>query len=273
MSTNHDLLRQRATSIRRTVVQMCQGRGQGYVGQGMALADTMATLYFDELRREPDGSLRDVLVLSTGHSAIAVYAAQHELGAYELDELRTYGMDGSRIEESPLEGTPGFSITGGSLGQGLSQAVGMALAERLHGSDRRIHCLLSDGELQEGQTWEAAMSAGHYGLDNLVALVDNNRIQADGATAEVMGVEPVDDKFAAFGFATRRVDAHDVEALTAAFAAARAERGRPTALVLDTIPGHGAPVLAEYSRVHYIRAGAKLWEQALAEVGSDVPAA
>lgn len=255
-------LARRAHAIRRTVIRMCMGRGQGYAGQGLALADLMAALYFDELRRDVDH-----LVLSTGHSAIALFAALGELGVYEQSELETYGMDGSRIEESPLEGTPGFEITGGSLGQGLSQAVGMALGERLSGRGGRVHCLLSDGELQEGQVWEAAMAAGHYGLDNLVALVDNNRMQADGATADVMTVEPVPEKFAAFGFAAERIDANDLEEVLAAFARARETPGQPTALVCETLPGKGVPSFEVYEKVHYIRAGREVWERALAELG------
>ena len=227
----------RAHSIRRTVIQMCMGRGQGYAGQGLALAELVAALYFHELRRDVDH-----LVLST------------------------YGMDGSRIEESPLEGTPGFEITGGSLGQGLSQAVGMALGERLLGRDGRVYCLLSDGELQEGQVWEAAMCAGHYRLDNLVALVDDNRMQADGATAEIMTVEPIVDKLAAFGFAARRIDANELEQVLDAFAWARTEAG-PAALVCETLPGKGVPSFEVYEKVHYIRAEPEVWERALAELG------
>jgi transketolase len=256
-------LAERAHAIRRTVIRMCMGRGQGYAGQGLALAELVACLYFSELRRE-----RDRLVLSTGHSAIALFAALGELGVYDLEELETYGMDGSRIEESPLEGTPGFEITGGSLGQGLSQAVGMALGERLLGRDGRVFCLLSDGELQEGQVWEAAMSAGYYRLDNLVALVDDNRMQADGATADVMAVAPIADKFAAFGFAVRRIDANDLDQVLDAFAWARAQSGRPTAIVCETLPGKGVPSFEIYEKVHYIRAEREVWERALAELGA-----
>jgi transketolase len=242
---------------------MCRGRGQGYAGQGLALADLMAVLHWHELR--PD---RDRLVLSTGHSAIAVFAALGELGHYAMAELETYGMDGSRIEESPLEGLPGFPITAGSLGQGASQAVGMALGERLRG-DGRIYCLLSDGELQEGQVWEAMMAAGHYRLDNLVILVDDNGTQADGRTADVMSVEPAVDKLAAFGLAARRVDAHDIEALLSAFAHARATKGRPTALVCRTVLGQGAPTLEAYRNVHYVRAEAAVWDRAAAELARE----
>jgi transketolase len=254
-------LAERAHRIRRTVIRMCAGRGQGYAGQGLALADLMACLYFRELRDH------DHFVLSTGHSAIAVFAALHERGLYELEELETYGMDGSRIEESPLEGTPGFEITGGSLGQGVSQAVGMALGERIRGTDGRVYCIVSDGELQEGQVWEAAMAAGHHRLDNLVVLVDNNRMQADGATADVMTVEPVPEKFSAFGFAARRIDANAFDEILDALDEARATRGKPTALVCDTLPGKGVPSFEVYEKVHYIRAEPAVWKRALDELG------
>jgi transketolase len=266
VTASTDELAARAHAIRRTVIRMCMGRGQGYAGQGLGLAELVACLYFGELRRDADGRFLDHLVLSTGHSAIALFAGLHELGMYDMAELETYGMDGSRIEESPLEGTPGFEITGGSLGQGLSQAVGMALGERLAGRDGRVYCLLSDGELQEGQVWEAAMAAGHYRLDNLVAMVDLNEMQADGATADVMTVEPVDAKLAAFGFATRRLDANRLEEVVDAFRFARAERGRPTALVCETLPGKGVPSFEGYAKVHYIRAADEVWQRALAEL-------
>lgn len=258
----NDELPGRAHSIRRTVLEMCRGRGQGYAGQGLALADLIACLYYSELR---DGV--DHLILSTGHSAIAMFAGLHEKGLYELDELRTYGMDGSRIEESPLEGTPGFEITGGSLGQGLSQAIGIAIGERIRGTDARVYCLVSDGELQEGQIWEACMAAPHHKLDNLVLLVDANRMQADGATAEVMGVEPVVGKLESFGFAARRVDANSIDALIEAFAWAHTVSGRPAALVCDTLPGKGVPSFEVYAKVHYIRAEDHVWQRALEELG------
>jgi transketolase len=258
-------IEERALRIRRTVLQMCHGRGQGYAGQGLALADLMACLFFEVMRRNDDGSYLDRFVLSTGHSAIALFAAQGELGVYQLDELISYGTDGSRIEESPLEGTPGFEITGGSLGQGLSQAVGIALGERLAGRDARVFCLLSDGELQEGQVWEAAMSAAHHHLDGLVVLVDNNGIQADGTTAEVMAVEPVAGKLRSFGFDADTVDPHDLGALVDAL---RVRTARPRALVLQTIPGRGVPSFVVNQKVHYIRAPDEVWLSALEELES-----
>jgi transketolase len=256
-------LQERALRIRRTVLEMCRGRGQGYAGQGLALADLMACLWFGVMRREDDGTFRDRFVLSTGHSAIALFAVLRELGIYELDELRGYGSDGSRIEESPLEGTPGFEITGGSLGQGLSQAVGMALGARLRNRDARVFCLVSDGELQEGQVWEAAMSASHHRLGTLTVLVDNNGIQADGATSAVMGVEPVVDKFESFGFDAEVIDPHDHAQLLGAL---RSHGYAPRALVLPTIPGRGVPSFESHHKVHYIRAPDDVWKAAQAEL-------
>ena len=197
-----------ARLLRRNVLLMCAGRGQGYAGQGLALADLLGHLYGRAIR-DDSADHRDRFVLSTGHSAVGLFAVLGALGLYDLPELQTYGQDGSRIEESPLEGLPGFEITGGALGHGLSQAVGLALGERTRGGDGTVYCLVSDGELQEGQVWEAAMSAGHHRLGNLVLLVDNNGMQADGATAEVMNIEPVDAKLAAFGFEAHRIDPHD----------------------------------------------------------------
>lgn len=257
-----------ALRVRRRVLHMCIGRGQGYAGQGLALADVLTHLYFRAMRRRPDGTYLDRFVLSTGHSAIALFAVMGELGLYDDEELATYGQAGSRIEESPLEGTPGFEITGGSLGQGLSQAVGIALGQRLDGDGARAYCLISDGELQEGQIWEAAMAAGHFKLANLTLLVDNNHIQADGATSAIMEVEPVVQRLAAFGFDAVRVDAHDYGQLEQALPQTASAEGRPQAVVLETVPGKGVPTFENNHKVHYLRLPAATWEQALDELGA-----
>lgn len=257
-----------AHAIRRTVLTMCSGRGQGYAGQGLALADLMADLYGRAMRRRADGSFQDRFVLSTGHSAIALFATLGVLGVYELEELSTYGMDGSRIEESPLEGAPGFEITGGALGQGLSQALGIALGERMQGRDTTVYCLISDGELQEGQIWEAAMAAGHHQTANLVLIVDNNQMQADGATADVMNVEPLPEKLAAFGFDAVRVDGHDPAALAEHVPKGGRTGQKPLAIILQTTPGRGIPSFERYRNVHYIRADRATWQTALAELGA-----
>lgn len=255
-----------AAAVRRLVVEMCVTNGQGYVGQGLELADILACLYGPVMRRRPDGTLQDRFVLSTGHDAIALFAVLGRLGVYDREELLTYGVDGSRIEESPLSGTPGFEITGGSLGQGLSQALGLALAGRIRGDDVRVFCEVSDGELQEGQVWEAVMAAAHHRVDNLVVLIDANDMQADGRTADIMAVEPIDGRFASFGWWVERVDGHDVVGLLAALDRAIAVEGRPAVLVCDTVPGKGSATLEAYRRVHYVRAAPEVWAAALNEL-------
>ena len=195
-------LRRRAT-LRRHMLTMARGQGQGYIGQGLGIADLLAALYFHEMRYDPADlgwPGRDRFLLSTGHYSIALWAALAEAGVLPVAELATYGADDSRLEMSTLDTTPGVEVIGGSLGHGLGQGVGQALGLRLDGSDARVFVELSDGEMQEGSTWEAAMAGAHFGLDGLVALIDCNGIQADGPV--VLDMEPVADKWRAFGWET-----------------------------------------------------------------------
>lgn len=259
------LLQARARKMRRHVLRMAERVGQGYVGQGLGIADLLAVLYFHEMRYDPrrlDWPDRDRFVLSIGHYSIGLYAALAEAGVFPLDELDTYGADGSRLEMSGSELTPGFEMTGGSLGHGLPQAVGMALGLRLDGRDACVFCLLSDGELQEGATWEAAMAGAHYGLDRLFAFIDCNDQQADGPPRRVLGVEPVADKWAAFGWHTQRIDGNDVGAILAAIDADKQTPGRPHAVVLDTLMGKGVPLFERREKMHFIRVDAGDWELA-----------
>jgi transketolase len=254
-------LQARARSMRRHILAMARGPGQGYVGQGLGIADVLAAIYFHELRWDPADLLapdRDRFLLSTGHYSIALWAAMAEAGVIPLDELTTYGADGSRLDMSTLDTSPGVEIIGGSLGHGLGQAVGMALGLRLDGSPARIFCELSDGEMQEGATWEAAMAASHFKLDGLVALVDCNGIQADGAL--VLDMEPVADKWRAFGWATREVDGNDMAAVVQALEAARESAGKPHAIVLRTRPGQGVPTLLGREKAHFIRVEPHEWD-------------
>src|SRR3954454_10603268 len=196
-------LEAKAKSLRRHMLRMASGLGQGYIGQGLGMADILAALYFHELRHDPADvawPARDRFLLSTGHYSIALWAALAEAGVIPADELGTYGADASRLEMSTLDSTPGVEMIGGSLGHGLGQGVGQALGLRLARSGARVFVELSDGEMQEGSTWEAAMSASHFRLDGLVALVDCNGIQADGPV--VLDMEPVADKCLAFGWET-----------------------------------------------------------------------
>jgi len=233
-------LKRRATNLRRHMLTMARGQGQGYIGQGLGMADVLAALYFHELRYDPANVAwpeRDRFLLSTGHYSIVLWAALVEAGVLPFEELATYGADDSRLEMSTLDTTPGVEMIGGSLGHGLGQGVGQALGLRLDGSGARVFVELSDGEMQEGSTWEAAMSAGHFGLDNLVALIDCNGIQADGPV--VLDMEPVADKWTAFGWATQEIDGNDMEAVVAALKTARTRGGKPHAIVMRTLPGKG----------------------------------
>lgn len=263
-------LRERAHRIRQKVLMMASGRGQGYVGQGLGIADVLAVLYFGELRYDvanPDHPDRDRFVLSTGHYSIALFAALAEAGIIDESELATYGEDNSRLEMSSLESTPGVEITGGSLGHGLGVACGMAVGRNLSGRGFHVYNLLSDGELQEGSTWEAAMFAGDRALSAVTALVDVNRTQADGDL--VLEVEPVTDKFESFGWWATSVDGNDIAALSGAFAAARAVGDRPKALVCHTRLGAGVPLVMQRERAHFVRIADDEWAIAERQLGEE----
>ena len=265
-----EALKARARRMRRHMLVMARGPGQGYIGQGLGIADLLAALYFHELRWDPDhltDPARDRFLLSTGHYSIALWAALAEAGVFPLDELPTYGADDSRLPMSTVDTTPGVEIIGGSLGHGLGQAVGMALGVRRKGMPSRIFCELSDGELQEGATWEAAMAASHFRLDHLVALIDGNGIQADGAV--VLDMEPVADKWRAFGWATQEIDGNAIEAVVEALAAARGRQGRPHAILLRTRPGRGVPTLERREKAHFLRVAPDEWDRLIAELDGE----
>lgn len=260
-------LKARAKRMRRHMLVMARGPGQGYIGQGLGIADVLAAIYFHELRWSPDNLTdpdRDRFLLSTGHYSVALWAALAEAGIFPHDELATYGADGSRLQMSTLDTTPGVEIIGGSLGHGLGQGVGMALGLRLHGSSARIFCELSDGELQEGSTWEAAMAGSNFRLDNLVALIDCNGIQADGTM--VIDIEPVADKWRAFGWQVEEIDGNDMAAVVAALETARTIGGKPHAIVLRTKPGKGVPTLEQRELAHFVRVEADEWDALLLEL-------
>ena len=254
-------LKARATNLRRHMLTMARGQGQGYIGQGLGIADALAALYFHELRYDPQNlgwKDRDRFLLSTGHYSIALWAALAEAGVLPVEELGTYGADDSRLEMSTLDTTPGVEVIGGSLGHGLGQGVGQALGLRVDGSEARVFVELSDGEMQEGSTWEAAMSASHFRLDGLVALIDCNGIQADGPV--VLDMEPVADKWRAFGWETAEIDGNDMAAVIAALAASRTRNGKPKAIVLRTLPGKGVTRIEESEKSHFFRVDIDQWD-------------
>ena len=257
-------LRESAYRIRRHALDMGEAQGQGYIGQALGVADVLAVLYKDQLRFRPDDPHwpdRDRLLLSIGHYAIALYAGLAEAGVLEASELSTYADDDSRLPMSGMASyTPGMEISGGSLGHGLGVATGMALGLRHQGNGARVYNLLSDGELDEGSTWEAAMACAHHGLDNLTAVVDVNALQADGPTLGVLQTEPITDKWRAFGWHAVRVDGNDVEALVAAFDGLRGHRGSPSVVICDTRVGCGSPLLENKEKAHFMRVEAHEWQ-------------
>lgn len=268
-----DALKKRATNLRRHMLTMARGQGQGYIGQGLGVADMLAALYFHELRYDPTNvhwPERDRFLLSTGHYSIALWAALAEAGVLPLDELATYGADDSRLEMSTLDTTPGVELIGGSLGHGLGQAVGQALGLRLSKSSARVFVELSDGEMQEGSTWEAAMSASHFQLDGLVALVDCNGIQADGPV--VLDMEPVADKWRAFGWSVTEIDGNDMDAIVSALMWARSKGEKPKAIVLRTLPGKGVSRIENSEKSHFFRVDVRDWDSIIAEFERSVEA-
>ncbi|MDF7794924.1 transketolase [Pseudomonas syringae] len=261
-------LAQRAHNIRRHALRMGQVQGQGYVGQALGAADLLAVSYFHALNyrpEDPEWEQRDRFYLSIGHYAIALYAALIEAEIIPLDELETYGSDDSRLPMSGMATyTPGMEITGGSLGHGLGIAVGACLGLKRKNSSAFVYNLLSDGELNEGSTWEAAMSASHCKLDNLIAIIDVNNQQADGHSSEVLAFEPIVDRWQAFGWFTQRVDGNDLDALVAAFDNARQHAGtQPRVIICDTKMGKGVAFLETREKTHFIRVDEHEWDVAL----------
>lgn len=253
-------LKERALNLRRKMMAMASGKGEGYIAQGLGMADCLASLYFHEMRydpQDPEWQGRDRFVLSTGHYSIAMYAVLAEAGIISPHELPSYGLNGSRLPMSTFDETPGVEMVGGSLGHGLGQAVGMAMGLRLDGSSARVFCEFSDGELQEGSTWEAAMAGATFKCDNLVVLIDCNGIQADGPVT--VRIEPVADKLTAFGYETLEIDGNSMEALTNALAASRTANGKPKAIVMRTIPGFGIPTIMARDRAHFVRIDNSEW--------------
>ncbi|HCA5308156.1 transketolase [Acinetobacter baumannii] len=261
-------LQQRAYHIRQHALRMGQVQGQGYVGQALGAADLLAVSYFHAMKYQPgnpEWEGRDRFYLSIGHYAIALYAALIEAKIIPLEELETYGADDSRLPMSGMASyTPGMEITGGSLGHGLGIAVGACLGLKQKKSDAFVYNLLSDGELNEGSTWEAVMSASHWKLDNLIAIIDVNNQQADGHSSEILAFEPIVDRWQSFGWYTQRVDGNDMEALLEAFDQARNYKGTcPRVIICDTKMGKGVSFLESREKTHFIRVDEHEWDDAL----------
>ena len=243
-----------ANEVRKGIIKAVHSAKSGHPGGSLSAADIYTYLFFEELNvdpAEPKKADRDRFVLSKGHTAPGYYSALAHRGFFPVEDLTTLRKVGSYLQGHPdTKNIPGVDMSSGSLGQGISTAVGMAISAKLSNEDYRVYTLLGDGEIQEGQVWEAAMLAGHRNLDNLVVIVDNNNLQIDGAISEVNSPYPIDKKFEAFKFHVINVDGHNFDELRAAFKEARETKGMPTAIVAKTVKGKGVSFMEDKASWH-----------------------
>jgi len=263
-------LRSRATRLRCDVVEMIARAGSGHNGGSLSAADMLAYLYFHRLRidpQRPDWPDRDRFVLSKGHCCPILYAALAGRGFFPRETLWTLRDIGSPLQGHPdMTKTTGVDMTTGSLGQGISAAVGMAIGGRLDGRSFRVYCMVGDGEIQEGQVWEAAMAAAHHRLANLTVLVDNNKMETDGETRSIMNVEPIEDRWRGFGWAVQRVDGHDMQQIHEGIQQLLCVDDRPGVLVADTIKGKGVSFMEGQAQWHSGPTDEQETQQALREL-------
>ena len=256
-----------ANNIRRGIIDGVYSAGSGHPGGSLSIADVLAYLYFKEMRidpKNPDWEDRDRLVLSKGHTAPGLLSALAYRGYFPVEELKTLRKPGSFLQGHPdMRGTPGCDMSSGSLGQGISVACGMALASKLDGDRFRVYAIMGDGELEEGQVWEAAMFAGDKKLDTLCAIVDNNNLQIDGTLDEVNAPYPIDKKFEAFNFNVIKVNGHDFDELDDAFTRARATKGMPTVIVMNTVKGKGVSFMENKAEWHGAAPNDEQYRQAM----------
>ncbi len=248
-------LQKMANEVRKSIVTATHSAKSGHPGGSLSAADVFTYLYFKEMNIDPanpDAPDRDRFVLSKGHTAPGYYSALAHRGFFPVEDLKTLRQIGSHLQGHPcMQHTPGVDMSSGSLGQGISVAVGMALSAKMSGKDYRVYTLLGDGEIQEGQVWEASMFAGHRKLDNLVVIVDNNGLQIDGNIADVCSPYPIDKKFEAFNFHVINVaDGNDMEQLDAAFKEAHTVKGMPTAIIMKTVKGKGVSFMENQASWH-----------------------
>ena len=245
----------KATHIRELILRALAKAGSGHTGGSLDLVDVFTVLYFDHLRHDPKNPQwegRDKVVLSIGHTAPVLYATLAAAGYFPEEEMMTLRKLGSRLQGHPSYefGLPGLETCSGSLGQGLGVALGMALTAKMDGKPNRVFCVMGDGEQQEGSVWETAMAAAHYRADNLCAIIDRNRLQIDGGTEEVMGIDPLKDKWIAFGWNAIEIDGHDYGQIKMALQMADRTVGKPTVIIADTIMGKGVPSIENNNQWH-----------------------
>ena len=252
--TDEKELRKIANDVRIDIINEVYSAKSGHPGGALSIADILTVLYFYEMNINPEKPVdeaRDRFVLSKGHAAPALYSTLATRGYFPKEELKTLRHLGSKLQGHPdMKNIPGVDMTTGSLGQGLSDANGMAIAGKLDNKDYRVYCILGDGEIEEGQVWEAAMAAAHYKLDNLCVIVDNNNLQIDGTIEEVNSPYPIDKKFEAFNFHVINIDGNDFDQIRAAFKEARETKGMPTAIILKSVKGKGVSFMENKAGWH-----------------------
>ena len=265
-----------ACKVRMGVIEGTHCAKSGHPGGSLSAADIMTYLYFSQMNVDPQNPNkpdRDRFVLSKGHVAPALYATLAHRGFFPVEELKTLRKIGSRLQGHPdMKKIPGVDMSSGSLGQGISAACGMAKAAKLTGADYRVYAMLGDGEIQEGQVWEAAMFASHYQLDNLCVLVDNNGLQIDGNIKDVMSPYPIDKKFEAFGFHVINIDGHDFDQIEAAYKEACTIKDKPTAIIAKTVKGKGVSFMENQASWHGTAPNDEQYEIAMKELGEQLAA-
>lgn len=267
-------LEEYAKKVRQGIIKSVYNAKSGHPGGSLSIADILTVLYFNQMHvdpQNPNAKERDRLVLSKGHTAPALYSVLALRGYFDLEEVTTLRKIDSRLQGHPdMKKIPGVDATTGSLGQGLSIANGMAIASKLNSEGVRVYCICGDGEIEEGQIWEAAMSSSHYKLDNLCLIVDNNNLQIDGRVDEVMNIYPIDKKFKEFGFEVINVDGHNIEELIRAFDSAKKIKGKPTAIIANTIKGKGVSFMENVAGWHGKAPNYEEYALAMKELGGAV---
>ena len=263
-----------ANNIRKSIIEEVYSAASGHPGGSLSAADILTVLYFYQMNidpKDPKNENRDRFVLSKGHASPVLYATLAERGYFSKDELKSFRKLGSVLQGHPdMKGVPGVDMSTGSLGQGLSAANGMALASKIDSKGYRVYALLGDGEIEEGQIWEAAMTSSHYKLDNLCVIVDNNNLQIDGSVDNVMNVYPIDEKFKSFGFEVFTVDGNNIDELIVVFEKAKTVKGKPTAIVAKTVKGKGVSFMENQVGWHGKAPKEEEYNQAMDELNSNV---
>lgn len=259
-----------ARKIRLGIIEQVYNGKSGHPGGSLSCADILTVLYFNQMninQENPKADARDRFVLSKGHASPALYSTLAHRGFFDVEELKTFRNIESKLQGHPdMNKVPGVDMTTGSLGQGLSVANGMALSSKLNSNGLRVYCLVGDGEIQEGQVWEAAMSSAHYKLDNLCLIVDNNNLQIDGEVDKVKNIYPLDDKFKSFGFEVIKIDGHNIAQIIEAFETAKKIKGRPTVIIANTIKGKGVSFMENQAGWHGKAPNEEQYKQAIEEL-------